>query len=284
MNRFDYVRAISLEQAIHLINDQAYKNKLLSGGTDLVVYMHHGQYGFDRLVDISLLPELKRIERNGNEISLGAGVTYSEVIECQLLCDTVPFLVEACRSVGSPQIRNLGTLGGNVVNAAACADSLPVLVCLEADAHLCSPQGERVISVTELVLGPNRTKIEPGEILARFTFQAPPVGVKTAFIKLGRRNALAISRLTMAAMGRLDSQGRVDAIRLTPGAAAPQTIRFTQVEEMLLGQPLTAELISAAAGRAADVMIGYTGRRWSTEYKSRVIATLAERVLKQVFR
>jgi CO/xanthine dehydrogenase FAD-binding subunit len=141
-----------------------------------------------------------------------------------------------------------------------------------------------VIPVTELVLGPNRTKIEPGEILARFTFQAPPEGVKTAFIKLGRRNALAISRLTMAAMGRLDSQGRVDAIRLTPGAAAPQTIRFTQVEEMLLGQPLTAELISAAAGRAADVMIGYTGRRWSTEYKSRVIATLAERVLEQVFR
>ncbi len=284
MNRFDYVRAVSLEQAICLINDQAHKNKLLSGGTDLLVYMHHGQYGFDRVVDISLLPELKQIERNGDEITLGSGVTYSEVIECQLLCDTVPFLVEACRSVGSPQIRNLGTLGGNVVNAAACADSLPVLVCLEADAHLWSSQGERVVPVTELVLGPNRTKIEEGEILVRFTFKAPPVGVKTAFIKLGRRNALAISRLTMAAMGRLDAQGQVDTIRLTPGAAAPQTIRFTQVEEMLLGKLLTSELISAAAGHVADVMVGYTGRRWSTEYKSRAITTLAERVLVQVFR
>lgn len=284
MTRFDYVRAVSLEQAIRLINDQAYKNKLLSGGTDLLVYMHHGQSGFDRVVDISLLPELKLIERNGDEITLGAGVSFSEVIECQLLRDTVPFLVDACRSVGSPQIRNLGTLGGNVVNAAACADCLPVLVCLEANALLCSPRGERVIPVTELVLGPNRTQIEPDEILVRFTFKAPPVGVKTAFIKLGRRNALAISRLTMAAMGRLDARECVDFIRLTPGAATPQTIRFTQVEEMLLGKPLTVELINTAAQQVADVMVGYTGRRWSTEYKSRVIATLAERVLVQVFR
>jgi CO/xanthine dehydrogenase FAD-binding subunit len=284
MTHFDYVRATSLEQAISLINDQAYQNKLLSGGTDLLVYMHHGQLGFDRLVDISLLPELKLIQRNGDEITLGAGVTFTEVIECQFLRDTVPFLVEACRWVGSPQIRNLGTLGGNVVNAAACADSLPVLVCLEADAHLCSLRGERVVPVTELVLGPNRTQIERGEVLTHFTFLAPPDGVKTAFIKLGRRNALAISRLTMAAMGRLDTQERIDFIRLTPGAATPQTIRFTQVEVMLSGETLSVELISAAARQVADVMIGYTGRRWSTEYKSRVITSLAERVLGEVFR
>ncbi len=283
MTRFDYVRPATLEQAISLLNDPAHKNKLLAGGTDVLVYLHHGQVGFDRLVDISLLPELKLIRRDDDEISLGAGATYTEVIECQLLRETVPFLVDACRSVGSPQIRNLGTLGGNVVNAAACADSLPVLVCLEAMAHLCGPRGVRVIPVTELVLKPNQTIIEPGEILTRFMFKAPPVGVKTAFIKLGRRNALAISRLTMAAMGRLDAQGRVDFIRLTPGAATPQTFRFSQVEAFLSGKLLTTDLIAAAAQQAAEVMVSITGRRWSTEYKSRAIIALAERALIQVF-
>jgi len=283
MTHFDYVRPASLEQALTQLNDPVYKNKLLAGGTDVLVYLHHGQVGFDRLVDISLLPELKLIRRDGDEISLGAGITYTEVIECQLLRETVPFLVEACRAVGSPQIRNLGTLGGNVVNAAACADSLPVLVCLETDAHLCSPYGVRVIPVTELVLKPNQTIVEPGEILTRFVFKAPPVGVKTAFIKVGRRNALAISRLTMAAMGRLDAQGRVDFIRLTPGAATPQTFRFTQVESFLSGELLTADLIAAAAKQVAEAMVSITGLRWSTEYKSRVITTLAERALIQVF-
>jgi CO/xanthine dehydrogenase FAD-binding subunit len=234
-------------------------------------------------VDISFLPDLKRIERQGNEIVLGAVVCFSEAAESRLLQESVPFLVEACRTVGSPQIRNLGTLGGNVVNAAACADSLPVLVCLDAVAHLSGALGDREIPVTELVLGPNHTQIEPGELLTHFTFKVPPAGVSTAFIKLGRRKAQSISRLTMAAMGRLDASGLVDFIRITPGAATSQTVRFTWVEAMLLGKPLDAALIHTAAQQVSAELIAYTGQRWSTEYKAPVVSTLAERVLTRVF-
>jgi CO/xanthine dehydrogenase FAD-binding subunit len=283
MARFDYVRADSLDHAIRLINDPAYKNRLLSGGTDLQVLLHYRPPAYTRVVDISLLPELKAISASGGEISLGAAVTFAEAIESDLLREAVPFLVEACQAVGSPQIRNLGTLGGNVANAAACADSLPVLVCLDAVAHLRGATGERRVPVTELVLGPNRTCIESGEILTLFTFSIPPAGTKTAFLKLGRRNALAISRLSLAAMGRLDAHDAIDLVRITPGAAVPQTVRFTQVEARLHGRQPSADLLHAAALQVAEVMISRAGWRWSSEYKSPAISSLAERTFVQIF-
>ena len=283
MPKFDYVRPKSLDQAINLVGDPACISRPLAGGTDLLVYLRHQEPSFDRVVDISLLPELKVIQRDGDVITLGAAVTFTEVIESDILQEDTPFLVEACRAVGGPQIRNMGTIGGNVVNAAACADSLPVLVCLDAMAHLQSLEGKRSISLTKLVTGPNRTQLKQAELLTHFTFQVPPTGVRTTFIKVGRRNAQAISRLTLAAMGRTDPDGRVDFVRITPGAVTPHTARITQAEDMLLGQRPTPELIAAAGRQVVDTMLSITGRRWSTEYKEPVIATLTERGLYQVF-
>jgi CO/xanthine dehydrogenase FAD-binding subunit len=283
MPKFDYVRPKSLYQAIKLLGDPAHVSRPLAGGTDLLVYLRHQRPSFDRVVDISLLPELKVILRDGDVITLGAGVTFTEVIESDILQQATPFFVEACRAVGGPQIRNTGTIGGNVANAAACADSLPALVCLDAVAHLQSSEAKRSFPLTELVTGPNRTRLKPAELLTHFTFQAPPIGVRTAFIKVGRRNAQAISRLTLAAMGRTDLEGRVDFVRITPGAATPHTVRLTQAEDILLGQQPTQELIAAAGRQVADTMLSITGRRWSTEYKEPVIATLTERGLRRVF-
>jgi CO/xanthine dehydrogenase FAD-binding subunit len=254
----------------------------LAGGTDIMVYVRQAKPWFDRLVDISLLPELKTIERNGAMVRLGAAVTFSEAIESPILNQVAPFLVEACKSVGSPQVRNLGTLGGNVVNAAACADSLPPLVCLDAVAHLSGLEGERRIPVSELVVRPNQTQVRRGELLTHFSFPAPPEGARSAFVKLGRRKAQSISRLSMAAMGRTTPRGVVDFIRLTPGAATPHTLRFEQVEAMLLGQEPADPLLVEAGERVAALMVEITGRRWSTEYKEVAIKALAERALRQV--
>ncbi len=283
MPRFDYIRPTSLPQAIELLNDPNHRCRLLAGGTDLMVYLHHQEPTYNRVIDISLLPELKTIRKEGNQIHLGAAVTFSEAMESELLQTTVPFLVEACHQVGSPQIRNTGTIGGNVANAAACADSLPVLVCLDAVARLSGPSGERTLSLTDLVQEPNHTLIERGEILVYFTFDVPPAGTKTAFIKLGRRKAQAISRLTMAVMGRLDAKGQVDFVHIAPGAATPHTVRFQEAEDALIGQTPTPERLAQVAHKTAEVMIQITGRRWSTEYKEPAVTALAERALQQVF-
>jgi CO/xanthine dehydrogenase FAD-binding subunit len=281
MPRFDYVRAHSVAEAVQLLGDPGVVSRPLAGGTDVLVFVRHEKPPFDRLVDISRVPEMKAIELRGDGIVVGAAVTYTEAAESPVLQEVAACLVEACLSVGGPAIRNAGTLGGNVANAAACADSLPSLVCLDAVAHLCSPTGERSLLVSDLVTGANRTALQRGELITHFTFPVPPAGVRSAFTKLGRRNAQAISRLSMAAAGRLDAHGCVDFVRLSPGAATSQPRRFIEVEAMLLSHEPTDDLLAAAGVQTAEVMIDMTGRRWSTEYKEVAIQALAERTLRR---
>ncbi len=282
MARFDYVRAHSVVEALQLLGEAGLISRPLAGGTDVMVFVRHEKPPFDRLVDISRVPEMKIIERRGAEVFVGAAVTFTEAEENALLREVAGCLAEACRSVGGPAIRNTGTLGGNVANAAACADSLPALACLDAVAHVRSLTGERSFLLNELIEGANRTAIRSGELLTHFTFPVPPAGVRSAFLKLGRRNAQAISRLSMAAAGRLDAAGCVDYARLAPGAAMPRPQRFSEVEALLLGQAPTDELLAAAGAKTAEVMIGVTGRRWSTEYKEIAIQAMAEQTLRRV--
>jgi CO/xanthine dehydrogenase FAD-binding subunit len=287
MPRFDYVRAQSVEQAAALLGDPSHVSRALAGGTDLLVLVRHQKPAFDRVVDLTRVPEMKQIERRhderrGDEVYIGAAVTFAEATESPLLQEFAPCLVEAALTVGGPAIRNTGTVGGNTINAAACADGVPSLVCLDAVAHLASASGTRSLLVSDLVTGANRTALQPGELLTHFTFPLPPTGARQAFSKLGRRNAQAISRLSMAAAGRLDAHGCVDYVRLVPGAAMPTPCRFVAVEEMLLGQAPAEDLLAAAGARTAELMLEVTGRRWSTEYKEVAIQALAERTLRRV--
>ncbi|MGE5603727.1 MAG: FAD binding domain-containing protein, partial [Nitrososphaerales archaeon] len=274
MPRFDYVRAQSIEHALELMGDSSYKSRALAGGTDLLVLIRHQPPSFDRVVDLTRVPEMKAIERWGNEVYLGAAATFTEVAESRVMQEFAPCLVEAAVTVGGPAIRNMGTVGGNTINAAACADGVPSLVCLDAVAHLAGAHGTRSLLVGDLVTGANRTAIQPGELLTHFTFPIPPPGSRQAFYKLGRRNAQAISRLSMAAAGRLDGQGCIDYVRLVPGAAMPTPRRFAAVEAMLLGRKPAEDLLAAAGIRTAELMLEVTGRRWSTEYKEVVIQAL----------
>jgi len=281
MPRFDYVRAMSVEHAVELMNDTRYVSRPIAGGTDLLVLIRHQKPNFDRVVDLTRVPEMKRVERRGDEVYIGAAATFTEVAESPAVQAHAPCLAEAALTVGGPAIRNGGTLGGNTINAAACADGVPPLVCVDAVAHLAGPAGTRSLLVSELVTGANRTAIQKGELLTHFTFPVPPAGSRQAFTKLGRRNAQAISRLSMAAAGRLDEHGCVDYARLVPGAAMPTPRRFVAVEEMLLGQAPSDALLAAAGEKTAELMLAVTGRRWSTEYKEVAIAALTERTLRR---
>jgi CO/xanthine dehydrogenase FAD-binding subunit len=281
MPRFDYVRALSVDQAVELMNDPRYASRPVAGGTDLLVLIRHQKPNFDRVVDLTRVPEMKLIEQRGDEVYIGASASFTEVAESEAIRQHAPCLVEAALTVGGPAIRNAGTIGGNTINAAACADGVPPLVCIDAVAHLASLSGSRSLLVSELVTGANKTAIRPGELLTHFTFPVPPAGSKQAFTKLGRRNAQAISRLSMAAAGRVDARGCVDYARLVPGAAMPTPRRFVAVEEMLLGQAPTDALLAAAGEKTAELMLEVTGRRWSTEYKEVAIAALAERTLRR---
>jgi CO/xanthine dehydrogenase FAD-binding subunit len=283
MERFGYVRAASLAEAVALLNEPGMKSRPLAGGTDLALLLRADPPVCDRVVDITLIPELHRIYREGDRVTIGAAATFSEVIASSIVAETAPVLAQACRQIGAMQIRNMGTLGGNVANAAACADSLPALVCLDAVARVMTPQGEQAWPVAELVRGPGHTIIPAGGLLVSLSYQVPLPGSRSAFLKLARRKAMAISRLTVAALGRLDDTGRIAEARLAPGSATPQICRFRVVEDSLMSQRPSHDLYKSAAQLAAGEMTRLAGRRWSSEFKEPALMALTVRALAQVF-
>ncbi|MDR3576122.1 MAG: FAD binding domain-containing protein [Anaerolineaceae bacterium] len=282
MERFGYVRANSLHEAVSLLNESDILSRPLAGGTDLIL-LSRLEHICDRIVDISFIPEMHQIARQGDVVTIGAGTVFSDIIENAVIQETAPLLVQACRQIGAVQVRNMGTIGGNVANAAACADTLPTLVCLDARAKVVTPGCEYDWSVSEMVVGPNRTQIPKGGLLCSLTYQVPQPGSRSVFLKLGRRNAMAISRLTVAALGRLDEHGRVIDVRLVPGSATPHIQRFSQVESYLLGKTPDGELCMEAGRLAIEEMIEITGRRWSSEFKEPVLQALVTRSLINVF-
>ena len=288
MRKIVYARPNSLTEAIGLLGESGVVSRPLAGGTDLAVWLRKAEADFDRLVDISRLAELKRIEISSVEgeprLVIGAAVTFTEAANNEVLKKAAPDLTIACINVGGPAIRNAGTIGGNVGNAAACADSLPALACHEAIVHLASSSGTREAPLSQFVKGANRTDIRPGELITHFTLKVLPEGSTGTFIKLGRRNAQAISRLSVAALGRTDSDGRVDFVRISAGAAAPRAERVIEAESLLTGSKADDALLSAAGASVAAWMISVSGRRWSTEYKEPAVAAMAERALRRVLR
>jgi CO/xanthine dehydrogenase FAD-binding subunit len=283
MDRISYARAENSAHAVALLNEPGVRARVLAGGTDLVLLMREELDLCDRLVDVTLIPELHAIRREGDRVIIGAGANFSEIVESPLVNETAPALADACHSVGATQIRNMGTLGGNVANAAACADSLPALVCFDAVAHAQTPDGALQWPVSDLVIRPNQTKLPAGALLTALSYQIPPAGSRSVFLKLGRRNAMAISRLTVAALGRVDNAGRVAELRLVPGSATPQIRRFPKAEAALLGQFPTLERCREAARVAVAEMTEITGKRWSSEFKEPALESMVLRALVQVF-
>ena len=165
------------------------------------------------------------------------------------------------------------------MNAAACADTIPPLVALGARVLIQSSSGRRECELGELFVGPYKTVARPNEILTRIQFPRLHSNARGAFVKLGRRNALSISRLSVAAVVERDARGNIFKARIVPGAAFPTWGRVREAERILLGQVPSRELFSAAGRKVAEMMVSVTGRRWSTEYKEPVIAVLVRRTL-----
>ena len=282
MNGTDYARAASAAEACALLAARAPEACVLAGGTDLLIGWRRPAARLPGLViDISGAAGLGGVTTRAGRMVIGPLTTHAQLQDSAIVRQAAPLLAAAAATVGGPQIRNRGTIGGNVMNAAACADTVPPLVALGATVTLQSAAGVRELPVADLFLKPYRTRARPDELLTAIHFAAPPAGARSAFLKLGRRNALSISRLSVAAILEVGPDGRIADARIVPGAAFPVWRRVTAVERMLVGEKPGAALFAAAGRAVAAEMIRESGRRWSTEYKEPVLAVLVRRALEQ---
>lgn len=284
MHAFEYLRPETVDEALALL--AAREGAVpVAGATDVWVGIQAKKIAPSALVSLRRIPGLAGIREEGGAVTLGAATTHAAVEDSVLVWERLPALHRACSAVGSRQVRNVGTLGGNLCNAAPSADSAVPLLLYDAVCVARGPKGERGIPVAEFFLAPGRNALAPGEILAEIRVPAPtptPLGRTYAdYWKLTRRKAVELPILGVGVRVSLDGAGVVRQARVALGVAGPTPLRARTAEAALEGRPLTRESAAEAAEAAAQeaqVRDSWRGKAW---YRRQMIRVLVPRVLER---
>lgn len=233
----DVYKGKNVDEIIELLDRYGKDAKIIAGGTDIVIDLRNERIAPKVLIDISSLEELKAIKDEGEYVDIGAGVSFTQVVESPLFEGNLYGLNKACHMVGSPQIRNKGTIGGNIANGSPAADSIPPLICLNSTLILKSVRGTREISIEDYYRDED-ARIRPDELLVSINFKKPKKDQVLSFAKLGLRKALAISRLSIAILVELDEEGKIINIEVASGSLGKYPMRELELEQFLLGKKL----------------------------------------------
>jgi len=277
----NYILTKTLEEALDALEKYRDRTRVIAGGTDLMLLFKEGKIKADYLVDITNITDLNYIEDEDGLIKIGALVTHSDVEMSRIIREKAVVLALASREVGSPQIRNRGTVVGNVANASRAADTPLALIALDAEAKVVSKNGERIERVEDLFVAPGRTNLNSTELITELRFRGLRPGQGEAFIKLAKRRALAIASVNVATVITVDKERTVfsDA-RIAVGCVVPKPQRAKRAEEALIGYSISAETIRNASQEAAEEVSPRTGLHGSAEYKREMVKVLVARTIK----
>jgi xanthine dehydrogenase FAD-binding subunit len=273
-----------LDEALEAL--RAGEATILAGGTDVMPQSESGKAPLRKtLVNIRRIPELTGITLAKNEVRVGALTTISEMMTNDLIRKHFPILVEAGDHFASEQIRNAGTLGGNVCNASPAGDTLVPLLALGAVVELAAkPDGSvetRTTPLGSFLAGPGKTRREPGELLVAIRIPVPPADHVQRFFKFGTRPALDISAIAIG-LAAVKAKGVLSHVRLAYGAVAPVPMRGSKTEAVLEGKKLTPELIEQAAQAAHDEVNPISDIRASDWYRRELMHNIVKRMLSDV--
>jgi len=278
----DYITASTIEEALAVLTSLRGSGRIIAGGTDLVIQLRNGEREVSCLVDVTRIAGLTDIHIQDSHIVVGAAATFAQIEHSGLIRQSAPLLAEAASWVGSPQIRNVGTLAGNVVNAQPAADGSIALLALDAEAQIANLTGRQWVPIASLFVSPGVSRVDASaEMITAFRIpmQAPREG--SAYERLARRKALALPLINVAARVRLDATGeRVRDVRLTIGPVAPTPFRAQEAESILRDHAISAETIADAVEAAVHESKPRSSLlRASKEYRRQLIRTLTQRAL-----
>ncbi len=253
----------------------------IAGGTDLMVQYAAGTLSTRKLVSLWNLPELRQIEVFDNEIRIGAGCTYTDIREHEVLATEFPLLTSAAQWTGGVANQNRGTLGGNIVNASPAADSLPALLVYDAQLILVSARGERRVSYVDFHTGYKKTLLAPDELIRTICLSRRFVGYLFYSRKVGARKAQAIAKVCIAALGQ-NNQGVVDDIRIAIGSVAPVPLRLLQTESLVKRHRIDQALVVRAKQSAIDEIRPIDDIRSTALYRAAVSGNLVAEFLEKL--
>lgn len=276
----DYCEAATLEEAVAYL--AATPGAIpVAGGTDVLIKLREGKLPKAKLVGLTRIPGLAGVRLGADEsIQIGAATTFKQLTRDSIVAQHIPLLAYAVDQVGGPQVRNMGTLGGNIANAATSADSAPTLLAMNATVHLAGPKGARACPITDFYLGAGKSRMEPGEILTGFSIAKQDYeGFRGHYIKYAMRGAMDIATLSMAAYLKASQDGTVQDARVAVGVAAPTPIRLPRAEEALVGTKLDEAALDAAWRCAREELSPRTSWRASREFRLQIARELFRRTV-----
>lgn len=273
----DILFPVSLDQALDLLA-KTEAPAVLAGGTDLLVQVRQGKKTPGIFVSLDRVQGAQEILETETEIIIRAGAPLARIMAHPVVRDHGSILAQALAVLGSPQIRNMGTLGGNIMTASPAGDSLPPLYALDARVQLAGPKGFRRMPVRDFIQGPGKTALAPGEILWQANFTKPAPGTCHWFEKVGQRTALSISMVSLAALVRPDPDGRVSTVRLAWGSVGPTIVESPETETFLLNKPLTREVLAGAGELARQAVRPISDIRATADFRRQVAGNLLMRL------
>ena len=283
--RFEFLSPKTLEEAIVLMNQYGKNVNVIAGGTDLFPLMKKGELKPKYVLSLShieALREIQFLEKAG--LKLGAMCTIAEIEKSQVIRERYPILAQAASVLGSREVRNRGTVGGNLCNAAPSAEMAPSLLVLGARATIASSKGERVVPLEDFFVGPGKTALGIDEILARLEIPVIKPGSAGEYIKLGIKKTMDIALVGVAAMLSLAStDGICTEARLALGAVAPTPIRARKAEKTLIGKKIDEGIMELAAETASEEASPIADIRASEAYRRAMVRVLTRRAMKHAF-
>ncbi len=278
---YEFVAPPNLQEAVKLLAEQPRQWLPIAGGTDVMVQYAAGTLGARKLLSIWNLPELRRIEVLPGEARIGAGCTYTDLRGHEIVAREFPLLARAASWTGGIANQNRGTLGGNIVNASPAGDSLPALLVYDAELILSSVRGERRVPYRNFHTGYKQMNLAADELIRAICLPRKFSGYASYARKVGARNAQAISKVCIAALGRLEN-GAVADVRIALGSVAPVPIRLSQSERTLLGKRLDAPMIALAKRTAVSETKPIDDIRSTARYRAAVVSNLVGEFLKRL--
>jgi CO/xanthine dehydrogenase FAD-binding subunit len=282
---YELIAPRNLQAILALLAEEPGQWLPIAGGTDVMVQYAAGKLSSKKLVSIWNLSELRGIEVSPGEVRIGSACTYTELREHTLIASEFPMLASAARWTGGIANQNRGTLGGNIVNASPAADSLPALLAYEAELVLVSVRGERRTPYLGFHTGYKKMQLAPDELIRAICLRRCFSEYLHYARKVGARNAQAISKVCVAALGRTRSDvigGAIDDVRIALGSVAPVPIRLTELERIVEGKSVDRELVQLARKMATAAIQPIDDIRSTAKYRSAVAGNLVAEFLEQL--
>ncbi len=267
----------TVDEAVTLLQQKDTRQRVLAGGTDLLVQLRSGRLQAQGIVDLKRIPELRAIRAERGGFRIGAAVTGAELGEHPTLSKMWPGVVEGARLIGSTQIQGRASLGGNLGNASPAADSVPGLIAAGATCTIAGPNGRREVPVETVVLSPGKTCLAAGEFIVDFYLPAQAAQGGDAYLRFIPRTEMDIAVVGAGVNLVLDGAGVCTQARVALGAVAPRPLLVEAAGRALVGSKLEASALAALAAAASAACVPINDKRGTIEFRTQVAGVLAKR-------